>query len=103
MFETEIDRAAIPKVTKFSYLKELLEPKVRVTIDGLYERAKTIFKPKNGSDSEIVHACVQNILSMPTIKGTDVVKIHDFYKKLVSSVQSLETLGKRRLLKVIQE
>ena len=31
---------------------------------------------------------------MPTIKGADSAKIHDFYEKLVSSVQSLETLGK---------
>ncbi len=34
-FETEIDSEAISKVTKFSYLKELLEPKLRVTIDAL--------------------------------------------------------------------
>ena len=28
------------------------------------------------------------------LREPDVVKIHDFYEKLVSSVQSLETLGK---------
>ncbi len=97
----EIDRAAISKVTKFSYLKELLEPKVHVTIDGLpftieeYERVKP-FSNQNMEEtvksfmrtSKIFYPCY------PTIKGANVVKIHDFYEKLVSSVQSLETLGK---------
>ena len=101
-FETEVDRAEVAQVTKFSYLKELLEPKVRTTIDGLpfttegYERAKNILKTKYGKTSEIVNAYVPSILSLPTIKGADSAKIHYFYEKLVSSVQSLETLGKSR-------
>ena len=95
-----MDRAEVAQVTKFSYLKELLEPKVRTTIDGLpfttegYGRAKNILKTKYGKTSEIVNAYVLSILSLPTIKGADSAKIHDFYEKLVSSVQSLETLGK---------
>ena len=73
---------------------------MRVTIDGLpfttegYKRAKTILKSRYGRDSEIVNAYVQNIVSLPTIKGADVVKIDDFYEKLIFSVQWLETLGK---------
>lgn len=99
-FETEIDTTDISKVTKFSYLKELLEPKVRVTVDGLpfniegYERAKNILKTKYGKPSEIINAYVQAILSLPTICGTQPLKIYEFYEKLVTSVQSLETLGK---------
>ncbi len=44
-FKTEIDAAKISNVSKFSYLKELLDSKVRFVIDGLpftsegYERA----------------------------------------------------------------
>ena len=44
--EAEIDRAEVPGVTKYSYLKELVDPKIRKEIDGLpfsskgYERAK---------------------------------------------------------------
>ena len=47
-FETEIDRADITIVSKFSYLKELVNSKVRVLIDGLplnteeYERSKIL-------------------------------------------------------------
>lgn len=32
--------------------------------------------------------------SLPSIGGTNSSKIHEFYEKLVNSVQSLETLGK---------
>ena len=45
-FESEIDRSELP--AKFSYLKELISPKVRVIIDGSpiisegYNRAKNI-------------------------------------------------------------
>ena len=63
-FEAEIDRSDVPGVTKFSYLKELLEPKVRALIDGLqfltegYERAKKIVKSDYGKKSEIVNTYV---------------------------------------------
>ena len=33
--EAEIDRAEVPDVTKYSYLKELVDPKIRKEIDGL--------------------------------------------------------------------
>jgi hypothetical protein len=34
-FQTGIDGTNIAQVTKFSYLKKLLDPKVRVGVDGL--------------------------------------------------------------------
>ncbi len=61
-FDTEIDKADVAPVTKFSYLKELMDAKVRSIIDGLpfstegYERAKNILKMKYGDTSEIVNA-----------------------------------------------
>ena len=101
-FEAEIDRAEIGQVAKFSYLKELLIPKVRLVIDGLpfttegYERAKQILKTKYGKPSEVANAHIQNLLNLPSIYGTSPVKIHDFYEKLVTNVQVLETMGKLR-------
>ena len=64
-FESEIDKASLAPVTKFSYLKELVIPSVRVIIDGLpfnsegYERAKNILLAKYGQNSEIVAAHVK--------------------------------------------
>ena len=95
-FEAEIDKADVVAITKFSYLKELVDPKVRSTIDGLpftaegYERAKNIFKTKYGDNSEIVNAYIQNISYLPVIQEINASKIHDFYAKLLFNVQSLE-------------
>ena len=99
-FETEIDKAEIRQVAKFSYLKELLVSKVRMSIDGLpftsegYERAKNILKTKYGKPSEVSNAHVQQIISLQTVRGSQPGKIHEFYETLVTNVHALETLGK---------
>ena len=99
-FEAEIDGIEVAAVTKFSYLKELVGPKVKTAIDGVpfttegYQRAKNILKSKYGQMSEIVNAYVQNIMAFPVITGSHPRKIHEFYEKLLFNVQSLETLGK---------
>ena len=98
--ETEIDRADITTVSKFSYLKELVILKVRVIIDGLpfktegYERAKTILKAKFGKPSEVTNAHIQCIMSLPIITQTSIGKINDFYEKQVTRSQALDTMGK---------
>ena len=99
-FEAEIDSVDLPAVTKFSYLKELLQPHVCDEIDGLpfttegYTRAKNILKTNHGNISEIVRAYIKNLQELPTITGRKVNKIHEFIKALSYNVQSLETLGK---------
>ena len=87
-------------MTKFEYLKELVEPKIRTDIDGLplttegYSRAKAILSGEYGKTSEIVNAYVQNILELPVVKDTNPNEVDKFYKILLCNVQSLETLGK---------
>ena len=99
-FEAEIDKTELAPVTKFAYLKELLESKVRTDIDGLpltregYERAKTIIKEEYGKTSEIINAHVNNILEQPNVTSANPGKVNYFYKILLFNVQSLETLGK---------
>ena len=99
-FEAEVDTINMPTVTKFAYLKEMVEPKVLFAIDGLpfstegYERAKNILKTTYGKTSEIINAYVSNIQALPVIHGTHAGKINQFYKSLSFNVQSLETLGK---------
>ena len=74
-FKAEIHNSEVNSVTKFSYLKELVDPKVRSCIDGLpftsegSERAKNILGVKYGNSSEVVNAYVQNIIGLPTIQG----------------------------------
>lgn len=99
-FSAEIDKAQIPDIMKFSYLKEWVEPKVRTCVDGLpftedgYKRAKSILEQRYGNTSEIVNSYVEEIVNLPAIASTRPDKIHPFYEKLVYCVQSLETLGK---------
>jgi hypothetical protein len=99
-FEAEIHAADIPPVTKFSYLKELVVPRVRSAIQGLpfttegYERARNILQTRYGKSSEIVNSYVQNIMSLPNLHGCQPSKVHEFYEALMYNVQSLETLGK---------
>ena len=103
-FSTEIDTAKISNVSKFSYLKELLDSKVRLLIDGLpftsegYERAKNILQTKYGKTSEIVTAHVKGIMDLPAINGSNAAKIHEFYQKLLTHVQAMETMGKLKTI-----
>ena len=98
-FEAQIDKSSVDPVTKFSYLKELVEVKVRKQIDGLpfteegYDKAKHLLDKRYGQTSEVVGAYVRNILEMPTIRERDVTKIHAFHDTLLYNVESLQTLG----------
>ena len=101
IYKAEIDKCSdMAVVTKFAYLKDLLESKVRVGIDGLpfssegYEWAKNILRTKYGKTSEIVNAYIQNIMGLPVISGANPARIHQFYEALLFNVQALETLGK---------
>jgi hypothetical protein len=95
-----IDSQNISPITKFSYLKEHLDPKVKRSIDGLpftdkgYAKAKEILVEKYANESEIVNSYVEEIVSLPTINGSQPGKIHSFFEKLRYNVQSLERLIK---------
>jgi hypothetical protein len=99
-FSSEIDAANLSVLTKFSYLKELLEEPIRADIDGLpfteegYSKAKAILEAEYGQTSEVVNAYVQNIMGLPVISGANPKRIGEFYKQLRYNVQSLETMGK---------
>ena len=101
-FTAEVDSADLAPVSKFAYLKELVEPKVRVSIDGLpfttegYAGAKNILQTEYGKQSEIVNAYISNIMGLPVITSAHPKQVDEFYKKLLHNVQSLETLGRLR-------
>ena len=100
LFETKIDKAPMNDEAKFAYLKELVVPKVRVTIDKLplnseeYGKAKKMLEQRYGDPSEVVHAHIQEIISLPTITGVSKQKIHGFYDTPLGHVQALEAVGK---------
>ena len=85
-------------MTKFTYLRELLDAKVRKTVEALphsaegYNRAVSILKDRFGKESEIVKAYVKEILELPYTPTGNPKRIHEFHDRLSHSVQSLETL-----------
>ena len=93
-------------MSKFSYLKELLIQRVRLLIDSLpfkfegYSIAKSILLGKFGKLTEIAAAHIQCITSLPVIQNSHPNRVHDFYEKLMISVQTLDTMNK---LKEINE
>ena len=94
LFETQIDQAAMKEEAKFSYLKELVVPKVRALIDKKladaqgYKKAKTMLEERFGDVSEVDNAHLQQIMGLPVIHGASKPKIHGYYDLLLSHVQS---------------
>ena len=87
-------------VPSFSYLRELLDFKVKRTIEALpftsegYNRAKSILVEKYGKESEIVKAYTREILDIPSVQNANRKKISEFSEKLTYCVQALQTLKK---------
>lgn len=88
----------MPPVTKFTYLQELLDDRVRKTIDALshtaegYSRGVATLKERFGKESEIVKGCVREILNLPYTPTANPKRIHEFFDTLSHRLQSLETL-----------
>ena len=99
-FSENIDKTGIAPITKFTYLRELVTPRVSRTIEALpfpaegYNRAKSILKEKFGKGSEIIKAYTKEIVELPTLTGTNPKAISDFSEKLNYCVQALQTLNK---------
>jgi hypothetical protein len=99
-FESEIDKTSKPAVTKFAYLRELLGERPKTEIIGLpftedgYKKAKEVLKAKYGVTSEIIQAHGKQIMNLPVITSVNLKQIHEFYRLLNVSVNSLRTLGK---------
>ena len=99
-FTETIDKTSVQPITKFSYLRELLDFKVKRTIEALpftpegYNRAKSILNERFGKKSEIVKAYVKEVLDLPLISSANPRRINEFSEKLTYCVQVLQTLNK---------
>ena len=77
----------------------MLQLKIRSLVDGLpldtegYIQAKNILMSKYCKVSEVVNAHVQVIMTLPIVHGSIPIRIHEFYEKLLTLVQSLKTMG----------
>ena len=99
-FTETIDKSNIAAVSKFAYLRELLDSKVKTTIEALpftaegYNQAKSILQEKYGKETEIVKAYCREILDLLTVTSANPRKIADFSDKLQYCVHALQTMKK---------
>ena len=99
-FTEAIDKMGVQPITKFSYLRELLDVKVKRAIEALpftakeYNRAKSILSERFGKESEIVKANIKEILDLPSISSPNPRKIGELSEKLTYCVQALQSLNK---------
>ena len=99
-FTEAIDKTGAQPITKFTYLRELLDVKVKRAIEALpftaegYNRAKSILSERFGKESEIVKAYIKEILDLPSISSPNPRKIGEFSEKLTYCVQALQSLNK---------
>ena len=106
-FKTEIDQVQISPISPFSYLKELLIPKVSLLIDEPpftsegYTRAKLILTSWYGKPSEVAAAHIHCILCLSVIWSCNRNRIQELYEKLTISVQALDTVKKLNYTKVM--
>ena len=101
-FKAERDKSNIGQVAKFSYLKELLRPRVREDIDRLRFNseedipAKNILINKYTKPREVANAQIQCIMGLPVITETNPTRINESYEQLITNVQTLESMGKHK-------
>ena len=97
-----IDKSDIGQVAKVLYLKELLVPRNRAAIDRLpfnsegYTRAKNILMTKYVKPREVANAHIQYIMGLSVITESNPTTINEFYQKLVTNIQTLESMGKKK-------
>jgi hypothetical protein len=78
-----VDKTSTDAVVKFAYLQELLEPKIRKSVEALpftsegYNRAKSILQDRYGKQSEIIKAYTKQIFDLPKIPDGNAKQIHE--------------------------
>ena len=99
-FTEAIDKSSIAAISKFTYLCELLSPKVKQCIEALpfsvegYNRARAVLQDNYGKESEIVKCYVTEILDLPHITSANPRKAAAFSENLTHCVQALKTMKK---------
>ena len=59
---------------------------------------KNILKTKYGRPSEVANTHIQSIMGLPVITGTNPARICEFHEKLVTNIQTLESMAKKLVM-----
>ena len=61
-----------------------------------YTQAKNILMTNYVKPREVANAHIQYIMGLSVITETNPTRINEFYEKLVSNIQTLESMGKKK-------
>lgn len=98
-FKATIDQTSLPVITKFTYLKNLLEGEAKAAIDGLtltedhYTVACKLLQERFGRKELIIFSHIQSLLSLESSgKDSDLSKLKSIQDQVLVHVRSLEAL-----------
>ena len=105
MFSSQVLSKGFSDEIKFGYLLEMVNPRVREKIANLkpgkigletaWERLNKEFGQKNA----VINTHIDEIINLPTVRGTNYEKVLDFYNRLTKNCDALLTLGENNMLK----
>ena len=104
MFVTQVHDKPITPEEKFSYLLEMVTPTVRGKIGNLkpseigYKIAWERLKTEYGQNKLVVNAHMQEIVNLPSVRGTHFIRIQEFYENLSKNYDALVTMGEADML-----
>ena len=105
MLITQVHNKSVSTEEKFGYLFEMVNPNVRAKIANLkpgeigYKIAWERLKSEYGQSKLVVNAHVEEIVNLPVIKGSNYLKIQEFYESVSRNYDALLTMGEADMLR----
>ena len=105
MFITQVHNKSISAEEKLGYLSEMINPNMQAKIANLksgeigYKIAWERPKSGYGQSKLVVNAHVEEIVSLPVIKGSNYLEIQEFYESVSRNSDTLLTMGEADLLR----
>ena len=105
MFITQVHNKSISAEEEFGYLLEMVNPNVRAKIANLkpgeigYKIAWERLKSEYGQSKLVVNAHVEEIVNLPVIKGSNYLRIKEFYESVSRNYDALLTMSEADMLR----
>ena len=105
MFITQVHNKSISAEEEFGYLLEMVNPNVRAKIANLkpgeigYKIAWERLKSEYGQRKLVVNAHVEEIVNLPVIKGSNYLRIKEFYESVSRNYDALLTMSEADMLR----
>ena len=105
MFVTQVHDKEISEEEKFGYLLEMVSPKVRDKIANLkpgamgYKIAWERLEKEFGQTKRVINAHMRQIINIPTVRGSNYIKMQEFYETVSKNHNALLTLGEANMLR----